>query len=284
MAAEHLLGRGLTQFGLLRSRHDRISDLSAKGFRQRLAVEGFDCLDCDVPHGLFDTPDAWRKARQSIGNWIGRLRRPVGVFAAHDRLANTLADLCAAEYDIDVSRELALIGAGNERAYCENPWMTLSSIDMNFRQVGWEAAELLDRMMDGADPPDGPLWIEPGELVPRQSTDVIAVDDADVSAALRFIAENSDRPIQVQDVADAAATARRTLQRRFRDKLGRSIAEHIEDLRLERLKRLLISSDEPVKRLAARCGFNSFHHLYRAFVRVEGIPPNQYRKRRRARR
>ena len=157
----------------------------------------------------------------------------------------------------------------------------MSYINENTEQSR-QAAELLDRMMDGADPPDGPLWIEPGELVPRQSTDVIAVDDADVSAALRFIAENSDRPIQVQDVADAVATARRTLQRRFHEKLGRSIAEHIGDLRLERLKRLLISSDEPVKNLAVRCGFSSFHHLYRAFVRVEGIPPNQYRKRRRA--
>jgi len=279
--AEHLLGRGLTRFGVLTARRDRISSLLLAGFQRRLGESGFQSSVCRIAHRLFDEARAWRSARESIAAWVGELQMPIGVFATDDRFAHTLADLCTAEHGIAIPHDLALIGAGNERAYCENPWIALSSIDLNFYQVGWRAAALLDQLMDGAEPPPGPLLVEPGELVPRQSTDVMAVDHPDVAAALRFIARNSDRAIQVQDVADAVATSRRTLQRRFRDKLGRSIAGQIEALRLERLKRLLVSTDEPVKSLAPRCGFRSFHHLYRAFVRVEGIPPNQYRKRRR---
>jgi len=97
----------------------------------------------------------------------------------------------------------------------------------------WQAAELLDKLMAGADPPDEPIYIEPKELVPRQSTDVTAVDDAEVSAAMRLIAEHCSDPIQVQDVADAIALSRRTLQRRFQAKLGRSISDQIEFLRLQ---------------------------------------------------
>jgi LacI family transcriptional regulator len=280
MAAEHLLRRGLTRFGVLWSRGNKISGDMLDGFRQRLRKSNFDCTDCHVPHGMFDSPAAWRTSRESIARWMGELSPAVGVFALPDRLANTLADLCTTEFDIDIPHDVALVGAGNERAYCDNPWMPITSIDMNYGEIGWQAAELLDKLMNGAAPPTEPIRIDPKELVPRQSTDVTAVDDAEVAAAMRFIANNCNEPIQVQDVADAIAMSRRTLQRRFRAMLGRSISDQIQFLRLQRFKRMLLDSKEPVKAVAVQCGFSNFQHLYRAFVRTEGVPPNQYRRER----
>ena len=62
-----------------------------------------------------------------------------------------------------------------------------------------------------------PLWV-----VARQSTDVVAVEDPDVAAALRFIRENAKGPIGVDHVVEQVALLRRALEIRFQRRLGRS--------------------------------------------------------------
>ena len=64
--------------------------------------------------------------------------------------------------------------------------------------------------------------------------------------------------------------------------LGRSMAEEIARLRLERAVRLLVESNERIKRLAQACGFNSAIHFNRVFLKRYGITPGKYRRRHRA--
>ncbi len=101
---------------------------------------------------------------------------------------------------------------------------------------------------------------------------------ADLQAQL---GRGSDLLLQVGDVAQEVATTRRTLERRFRDVLDRSVMEEITRCRLDRLKRRLAESTEPIKILAQDSGFNSARVLYETFVREEGISPSAYRAKRR---
>jgi len=64
--------------------------------------------------------------------------------------------------------------------------------------------------------------------------------------------------------------------------LGRSMAEEIARLRLERAVRLLVESNERIKQLASNCGFNSVNHFNRVFLQRYGIAPLEYRRRHRA--
>jgi LacI family transcriptional regulator len=188
--------------------------------------------------------------------------------------------LCRAK-GLDVPHDVAIIGGGNELSLCVAAPPTLTSIDLGYLQIGYKAAELLDRLMDGAPPPDRPQVIASAELIARQSTDSYAVDDVVVARALRFIAEHSHEPINVDDVAATASTTRRSLERRFQKAMSRSIADEITRLRLDRAKRRLTAADEPLKKVASASGFSNPTHFYRAFVRVEGISPTEYRKQRR---
>ena len=95
---------------------------------------------------------------------------------------------------------------------------------------------------------------------------------------MRFMAEQCHRPIQIGDVAAAVAVGRRTLERRFRGTLDRSLAEQLEYMRVERAKRLLAESREPAKAIAQQCGYPSAQQLYLAFQRREHMSPTQYRK------
>ena len=99
-----------------------------------------------------------------------------------------------------------------------------------------------------------------------------------MARALRFIAENSHTRIQVKHVATAVAATRRTLERRFRESVGRAIADEITRMRLERVKRRMVETDAPLKDVAKESGFRTADHFYKVFARVEGMPPTQYRE------
>ena len=55
--------------------------------------------------------------------------------------------------------------------------------------------------------------------------------------------------------------------------IGRTIADEITRLRLERAKRRIVETDTPVKDVAIDAGFRNADHFYKVFTRIENIPP-----------
>jgi LacI family transcriptional regulator len=160
---------------------------------------------------------------------------------------------------------------------CESPAPSLTSINEGPEQKGYQAAALLERLMAGEAPPREPILVAPTGLVPRLSTDSYAANDPMVSLALRHIAEHGHEKMEVPDVVAAVVTTRRTLERKFQASLGRTIAEEITHLRLERAKRRLVETDVSLKDVALSAGFPTANHFTKVFSRVEGISPTQYR-------
>jgi len=62
------------------------------------------------------------------------------------------------------------------------------------------------------------------KVVERLSTETLAIEDRQVSRALQFIRDHACDPVTVADVLKAVPMARRTLERRFNQALGRSPA------------------------------------------------------------
>ncbi len=189
------------------------------------------------------------------------------------RVRRNVDVVCAGQFVIKLNT--AALRVGNEQIIVQP---TLTSVDVGYQKVGYVAAEVLEGLMDGAAAPQEFIAIEPVGLFARQSTDVLAVDDPLVAAAMRYMSENGHQQIHVDDVARRVAASRRSLERRFRKSLGRSIAQELNRLRFERLKRLLLDTDTPIKVLAATSGFIDAKQLSKAFRRVEGITPAEYRR------
>jgi LacI family transcriptional regulator len=124
------------------------------------------------------------------------------------------------------------------------------------------------------------ILLPPQGLVVRESTDFFAVDDPLVSAALEFIAANSQQQIGAADVAQGINIGIRTLQRQFIDCLDRPISTEIQRDRIERAKRELIQSKRPIKEIARDVGFGPSLQMYKVFVRELGMTPSAYRKER----
>jgi LacI family transcriptional regulator len=281
MAAKHLMARGFRQFAFLGYAHDKSSQLELNGLRSAIAPSGLPCTVFRFPITSPTRKRTWGGFISDLGAWIDTWTTPIGVYGVHDVPCRYLMDLCQSK-GLHLGRDVAVIGTGNENAICDSPAPSLTSVDLGYSQVGYQAAAMLDRLMDGESPPDEPLLIPPAALIPRESTDSYAVDDAVVARALLFIAEHSHESITVDDVAAATPTTRRSLERRFAKVMRRTISDEILRLRLERAKRRLVETDEPLKYVSAASGFSGRRSFDRAFIRSEGVSPSKYRKQRRA--
>ncbi len=282
MAAQHLMARGFRNFGYLGTRNERGTRLQLEGFRAELSEAGFSSSECWVAGNYAATSATWHSFQAALDRWMDQWEPPMGVFTAYDLLARYLAEACH-QRDLKVPHDVALVGSYNEAVICNTPEPSLSSIEFRFDRIGYEAAKLLDKLMDGGKAPALPIRLPPVELVARQSSDAFVVTNPLVARALRYIAEHAHEDIDVDDVAHHVMTTRRSLARYFQASLRRTVADTITTMRLDRVKREMADEELPLKTLAARCGFRDAIHLCRVFQRIEGMTPSEYRKLRNAR-
>jgi LacI family transcriptional regulator len=272
MAARHLRERGFRRMALLASEGDLNTPLHRAGLEAELPVDTV----LRVPENRLREP-AWRRFQKTLGAWVRTWKVPVGVFASNDLLCRYLADACLRE-GRRIPEDAGLVGAGNNELVCQGLSPTLSSVESGYERVGYRAAELLDRLLRGAPPPREPILVPPIRLVARRSTDVFAVQDPLVADALRLIAERAGRALHVDDLVAALPSSRRSLERRFRAALGRTLHDEIVRARLELAKRRLVETELPLKAIARQCGFAGLEHLSRVFRHHEGRPPAAWRR------
>jgi LacI family transcriptional regulator len=114
--------------------------------------------------------------------------------------------------------------------------------------------------------------------VPRKSTDVLAVEDRKVAAALRFIREHAAGPMHVRDILEHVPISRRALELRFRKAVGHSINEEMQQLHFQRARQLLLETDFSLKRIAELSGFGSQSYMAQMFRRKLSTTPLRYRR------
>jgi len=278
IAAEHLMSRGFRRFGYLGYVREIDSKRQFKGFKDTIEPKDFQCSIYRFARtSLHGNANAWDEFRSGLLKWVASWRPPIGIFVGNDLYCRYLMDTCRS-VGLDVPHDYAIIGTSNEPSICNSPYPTLTSIDMGFEEIGYRAAGLLDRLMKGKRPPANPELVKPQKLVPRQSTDSFAAEDPLISNALRFIGENSYRPLTVKDVALAVGLNRRSLERRFNQFSSEGIAKQIARMRIERAKRLIIETRSSLKSIAIGCGFRNSDHLSKAFLRIEKLTPSKFRK------
>lgn len=278
LAAEHLLQCGLRHFafcGVPRGAQwyldDRCDHFVARLARAGQGVEVF-------PAGNARRADTWEQDQRRLADWITGLPRPIGIMACHDDRGLQVLDACR-RAGAAVPDEVAVIGVDDDEVLCIMSTPPLTSIDLNPERIGYEAAVLLDRMMDGAAPPAKPSWLPPRGVVARQSTDILTVDDTEVASALRFIREHACEGLRVHEVLKRVSLSQSVLERRFHKLLGRSPKAEIARVQVECAKRLLSETTLSLEAVSRKAGFHTASYLSDVFVRKVGLTPGAFRKR-----
>ncbi len=273
-AAEHLLGLGLRHYAFVGPINCHFSTQRGEGYTAAL-------LEANHHPHLLDRsrlrhPHRLRERDAMMQKWLADLPRPVGIFCAEDSTAERLLNVCL-EQEIRVPDEVAVLGVNNDTLLCESLYPPLSSINVPFEKIGFEAARLLDSLLQGERPPDHPILLQPGSVAARRSTQLLAPEDPLVARALSLMHDRHHEELNIQDIAEYMHVSRRQLEQLFARVLGTTPANHLEKIRMDHVKRLLAESDLAMPDIAEACGYRNQTRMGVAFRRTQGMAPTAYR-------
>ncbi len=276
LAAEHFRDRGFVNFGYIGIDDEYWSCERQESFASRVKELGGQCSVLTWSNEYEATSDVQAQMKL-ITDWIRKQPLPLAIFVCSDPRALILRNsLFQAGYVI--GRDVAVLGVGNDLAFCEMPSPSLSSIDANHRQVGYEAAALLDAMIKGAPAPQSPVLVKPLDIVVRESTDFLAVPDKELQMAINFIRQNATNGLSVDDVVEACCLSRSVLQRRFMKHLGQTVHDCILQEKTRRAIKMIRDTSESIENIAAATGFQYVQSLNKALRRLYGHSACDYRR------
>jgi len=277
MGANYLLDAGFHNFAFCGFDSMFWSQNRAKSFNDRLADAGFKVFSYQQPKSARGR--LWENEQSVTANWLRSLPKPVGIMACNDTRGQHVTEACKIA-GLRIPDEVAVLGVDNDQFVCDLCDPPLSSIAYNSERAGYEAAALLDELMAGKKKSANQrILIQATHIVPRQSTDILAVEDADVAKAVRFIRKHAKKAIQVNDVAEAIALPRNSLYKKFRKILGHSPNEEITRARVEQIARMLVETNMSISEIASTLEYSSTAHVARYFRRGKGMSLMAYRKR-----
>jgi AraC-like DNA-binding protein len=137
--------------------------------------------------------------------------------------------------------------------------------------IAADVVELLAIIVAGTDE-------ETQHLIMQGPRDVESLTDPLVAEALRLIWSGSHLRLTVAALGKELRTTSRSLERRFKQALGRTVKEEILRCRLDRVRRLLVDTDLSISEIVAASGFTSADALTRAVRKVHGVAPLRLRR------
>ena len=282
LAFEHLWERGFRRFAFCGFQFAHYSDARLRFFRELVS-------DAGCPLAVYETPGR-RDARlssleesgvidvEAMAGWLASLARPTGLFVCNDIRGQQVLNACRV-LDLTVPDDVAVIGVDDDDAICPLSDPPLSSVRPDAQRVGYQAAEILDAMMNGKPAPTSVQYVSPTTVVQRMSTQAVAVEDREVARICRFIREHACDGVDVNDIAQVTSLSRRQLERRFRSELNRTPHEVITAAQISKVKQLLTETKMTLEQIAPLAGYAHKESLSAVFKREVGETPGRYRRR-----
>lgn len=280
LVAVHFKDNGFTNFAVFDLDTETYFEQRRDGFIQFVEGLGRPCHTYHVGRGG-EHPTDWERHQTAVAQWLTSLPKPIGILACTDQLGFWLLDACR-RAEIAVPEEVAVVGVENDETLCQMATPRLSSVAFDGDRVGYEAAALLAELMRGEPPPAEPLVIPPQGIVTRQSSDIVAIADPHVAAALRFIREHACHGLAVAEVIRQIGISRTALERKMKASIGRTPGEEIVRVRFARVKALLLETDLTLASIATRCGMEHPQYMAEAFKKQFGMTPGAYREKHRS--
>lgn len=275
MAADFFLQKGFRHFAYYGYRDVVWSEERCMGFRDRITEKGFG--DNFYEFQKQPLENLWYYESEPLVSWIKSLPHPVAMMACDDTQANKIMEVCRV-LGLNIPEEVAVLGVDNDEIICSLSDPPLSSVSLNIEKGGYEAARLIDKLIQDKNAACEDVIIQPITIVNRLSTNIYATDNPAILVVLKYIHQNLANKINVEDLVKQVPLSRRLLEVRFREVTGQSIYQYISDLRMERFSQLLLASTEPIADLAIQVGFADSKNLARQFKLWKGCTPIEFRK------
>ncbi len=276
MAADYFLKKGFRHFAFYGFKHIVWSRERAEGFDERVARSGYSVHYFE--HEEYSSSDLWYYKPSLLSKWLASLPKPIAILTCDDRLGLHITEACR-HSGIRIPETVAVLGVDNDETLCELSDPPLSSIVQDAEKGGYDAARLMDRLIRRTTDQVHDIVVEPLQVITRQSTDIYATPDEYIASSLKYIHQNIDKNLQVNEVVRQVPLSRRSLEMRFQQVIGYPIYKYIQNLRMEKFSKKLLETDLTVFEIALDLGMNDTKNIARQFRQVKGCTPLEYRHR-----
>lgn len=218
-----------------------------------------------------------QQIKSRVSQIIRKVGLPLAVYAPEDIYADAFIQT-ALDLGYRVPEDISVLGVNNSREICESCRVPISSIDVNLSRLGYEAARLLDRLMNGEISEPDLVQVPPLTIEKRQSTPGAPEEDRAVSAIRQYIREHFAERISIQTVLQDLRVSRSTAFAHFTRAVGHSIGKEIMLVRMEHARHLLRHTDYKVDAVAWMCGYADSSAFGRLFKKLHQQSPSEYRR------
>ncbi len=275
--AEHFIERGHTRIGFFSAGDQTYSPRYEQGVREA-------CRAADVTFSEFtigrrtEKRGTWQMEDQRADflDWL-KEQKPTALATADEEHARRAVEICKLA-GIRIPEDLAICSCLGNPLTCDFYDPPLSAMHGDMPSVGATAFRLLlNWIRNPRDLPPKETILEEGELRIRRSSDLHAVKDPAIRKVLTFIDHHLEDNPGVEELSGICGMSRRTLERRFEEKLGYTPAKAVRHAREKTAKSLLLYSDLPFQEIAFRCGLHHASQLSRLTREAFGKTPGDLR-------
>jgi len=103
-------------------------------------------------------------------------------------------------------------------------------------------------------------------------------DGKRMDQVMRFILENSSRPISLDEVAEQAFMSKEAFCRFFKLRTRKTFTQYLQQLRITEAKKLLIETDLGISQISFQVGFQTLSHFNKTFKSLTNQTPKSWRK------
>ncbi|MCE7069231.1 DNA-binding transcriptional regulator [Dyadobacter sp. CY327] len=276
LGADYFLKKGFTNFAFYGFNDIVWSRERAEGFEERLKKRGHEVHYFE--HKKARSTELWYYKPSSLSRWLKSLPKPIGLMTCDDNQGQHITEACR-QLGIRIPEEVAVLGVDNDEMICDLSDPPLSSIALDAEKGGYDAAKLLDHMIKHGTAHYYDIIVKPVQVITRHSTDIYATNDDHIASSLKYIHQNIDKNLHVDEVVKQVPLSRRALEKRFLEITGYPIYKYIFNLRIEKFTQKLLDTDMSVFEIALDMGLTDSKNIARQFRQAKGCSPSVYRNR-----
>lgn len=275
--ALRLFDRRVTTFGFVSPVFCRYAKMWFDGYTDYVRKGQGTCysrlLPCkfDDNAGILDTV----LTHTPLYEWLTFLPKPAGIFCTSERIAHLVHEVASdMRLHVGVDYHLVAVQDTHPRAATAPggfPWDTVV-----FPMA--KAAQQLADLMDGAPriSSQRQCCLSPRVVTRRRNRGKRSVR-SEVLAAIDYISANVGRLYTIDALASHVRVSRRTLERNFKQDVGKTLLNFVLERRLVTAKRLLATSNASVSEIARRVGYIARAQFHAVFRRSVGMTPADFR-------
>ena len=270
MAANYFRKKHFTSYAFFGIKDVIWSSEKGRGFREEVEKENARYSQYEeIAGSVYDI--------QHLTDWLKSLPKGTALFCCDDAHALTITETCTMA-GINIPEDIAVLGVDNDDLICEISNPTISSIQLDVENGGYQTCKLLHQQILNKNRQQFNVVICPVEITERNSTLAHNITDPHIRNVMKFIDANYMNDITMDDIFELVPLSRRSVELRFKKATGMTIYQHLLSIRVEHLAYLLRTTDRPYADLAYEVGFRDISNVSRTFRKYKDYTPLEYRR------